>query len=644
MSSPPTAAPRYAVALNSGTSALHLALLAAGIGPGDEVITTPMTFVATVAAILYAGATPVFVDIDPRTWTIDPAQARARDHAADQGDRAGAPARAPWPTWTRSSRSPTRTGLSVIEDAAQAHGAEYKGRRAGSIGDLGCFSFYPGKNLGACGEGGAVVTDDAELRRDACACCGTGARRASTTTSLKGFNYRMDGLQGAVLRVKLRHLEAWTEARRRARRALRRAARRSRHRQARAAVAGPAARLPRLRGPRAATATRCAARCAQAGIATGIHYPIAGAPAAGLCRPRPRAGRLSHRRAPRAPRPCRCRSIPELTDEQIERVCAALRSTVPDDCARLRGRPAERLVAGGAWPASPPGPIRRYEIGLAADLQRTVPAAMSWCELYRRFAGGDGYVDALLRRACLRALARRFGHGVTIGPNVGIRHPETFEIGDGVFLGEQAMLQGRFDGRCVIGDRRLDRAAELLRRARPRDRRARRLGAGGEGARLGRTPASRPTCRSSHTDLMIAPVRIGDLGGHRRQRDDPAGRHARARLHRRRRRRRHPRRARLSPRSPACRRASSAGGSCGSPLLAEQAGRVDDDLTGKRVLVTGGAGFVGSHIVDLLLDGAAAPRSSSSTTWCAAGPSNLARGAAQRPGRARRGRHPRHAR
>ena len=201
-----------AVAVNSGTSALHLALIAAGVGPGDEVITTPFTFVATVAAIEYAGARPVFVDIDPAYYTMDPA---ALERAITPRTRAVIPVHlfgqpADMDPIVEIAR---RHRLVVIEDACQAHGAEYHGRRAGSIGDIGCFSFYPGKNLGAYGEGGASVTntpgyaDDMRLRR-------SWGERVRYEHAVKGFNYRMDGMQGAILGVKLRHLDAWTDARR----------------------------------------------------------------------------------------------------------------------------------------------------------------------------------------------------------------------------------------------------------------------------------------------------------------------------------------------------------------------------------------------------------------------------------------------
>ena len=203
---------RETVALNSGTSALHLALLAAGVRPGDEVITVPFTFVATAAAIIYAGAKPVFVDIDPVTYCMDPA---AIERAMTPRTRAimpvhlyGHPA-----DMDGILEVAARHGVTVIEDAAQAHGARYKDRACGSMGQLAGFSFYPGKNLGAYGEGGAAVTNDPEFARTMRLLRSWGEERRYEHV-LQGFNYRMDGIQGAILRVKLRHLEAWTEARR----------------------------------------------------------------------------------------------------------------------------------------------------------------------------------------------------------------------------------------------------------------------------------------------------------------------------------------------------------------------------------------------------------------------------------------------
>ena len=203
---------KHGIGVNTGTSALHLALLAANIGPGDEVITVPFTFVATVSAICYTGATPVFVDIDPRTFTMDvtkiEAAITARTKAILPVHLYGQPA-----DMDPILEIARRRGLIVIEDAAQAHGAEYKGRRAGSMGDMGCFSFYPGKNLGAYGEGGMVVTNNAEYTRTIRMLRDWGAEKKYQHV-LKGYNYRLEGIQGAVLRVKLRHLETWTEARR----------------------------------------------------------------------------------------------------------------------------------------------------------------------------------------------------------------------------------------------------------------------------------------------------------------------------------------------------------------------------------------------------------------------------------------------
>jgi dTDP-4-amino-4,6-dideoxygalactose transaminase len=203
---------KHAVGLNSGTSALHLALLAAGVKPGDEVITVPFTFVATVAAVHYCHARPVLVDIDPRYFTMDPNRVEAaitkRTKVILPVHLYGQPA-----DMDPLREIARRHGLTLIEDAAQAHGAEYKGRRTGSLGDMACFSFYPGKNLGAYGEAGMVVTDSAEHARTLRMLRDWGAEKKYEHV-LKGYNYRMEGIQGAVLRVKMRHIEAWTEARR----------------------------------------------------------------------------------------------------------------------------------------------------------------------------------------------------------------------------------------------------------------------------------------------------------------------------------------------------------------------------------------------------------------------------------------------
>ena len=216
----------HAIAVNSGTSALHLALLAAGVGPGDEVITVPFTFVASVAAILYTGAQPVFVDIEPDSYTID---VRQIEHTITPRTKAILPVHlygqpADLDPIIEIAR---RRNLIVIEDAAQAHGAEYLGgagdsadqpaegrsRRVGAISDLGCFSFYPGKNLGAYGEGGAIVTNNPAYARAIRLLRDWGSEK-KYEHALKGYNYRLEALQGAILRVKLRNLDRWNDARR----------------------------------------------------------------------------------------------------------------------------------------------------------------------------------------------------------------------------------------------------------------------------------------------------------------------------------------------------------------------------------------------------------------------------------------------
>jgi hypothetical protein len=181
------------VAVNTGTSALHLALLAAGVGRGDEVITVPFTFVATVSAIDYTGAKAVFVDIDPQTFTMDVAALEAaitdRTRAIIPVSLYGQPA-----DMDPLLEIARRHGLVVIEDACQAHGAEYKGRRSGSVADMTCFSFYPGKNLGAYGEGGMVVTDNPEYARTIRMLRDWGAEKKYHHV-LKGYNFRMEGLR-----------------------------------------------------------------------------------------------------------------------------------------------------------------------------------------------------------------------------------------------------------------------------------------------------------------------------------------------------------------------------------------------------------------------------------------------------------------
>lgn len=203
---------KHAIAVNTGTSALHLSLLAAGVGPGDEVITVPFTFVATVSAICYTGARPVFVDVEPVTLTMDAAQLETKITSRTK-------AIIPVHLYGQMADMDAIKAIAdhyripVIEDACQAHGACYKGARAGSIGTSGCFSFYPGKNLGACGEGGIAVTNSDDHAKTMRMLRDWGQEQRYHHL-LKGFNYRMDAIQGAILRIKLRHLEAWTESRR----------------------------------------------------------------------------------------------------------------------------------------------------------------------------------------------------------------------------------------------------------------------------------------------------------------------------------------------------------------------------------------------------------------------------------------------
>ena len=202
----------HAIGVSSGTSALWLSLLAMGIGPGDEVITIPHTFVATVEAIRFCGAVPVFVDVNDSTYTIDPDQLEAvitsRTKAIIPVHLYGQMA-----DMDRILAVAKEHELLIIEDACQAHGADYRGARAGSLGDTGAFSFYPGKNLGAYGEAGAVVTNNADLAERIRMIRDHGQSR-KYYHDLLGWNARMDGIQGAILSVKLKYLDEWNDKRR----------------------------------------------------------------------------------------------------------------------------------------------------------------------------------------------------------------------------------------------------------------------------------------------------------------------------------------------------------------------------------------------------------------------------------------------
>ena len=204
----------HCVAVNTGTAAIHLALAALGIGPGDEVITVPHTFIATAEAITAVGARPVFVDIDPVSFTMDPALIEAaitsKTRAIIPVDLYGQVA-----DMDPIQEIADRHGIPIIEDACQAHGAEYKGRRAGSFGLAGCFSFYPGKNLGACGEGGAVTTNDGDLAQRIRLWRDHGSSKRYEHV-FPGLNMRMEGIQGGILSVKLKYLDRWNDQRRQA--------------------------------------------------------------------------------------------------------------------------------------------------------------------------------------------------------------------------------------------------------------------------------------------------------------------------------------------------------------------------------------------------------------------------------------------
>jgi len=313
----------HCVALNSGTSALHVALLCLDIGPGDEVIVPAMSFVATAWPVLYVGARPVFVDVDPRRYTLDPNQLA---RAITKKTKAIIPVHL---YGQCADMDPilaiaAERGVPVIEDAAQAHGATYKGRRAGALGRLACFSFYPGKNLGAYGEGGALVTHDAELADRARQLRDHGQKTRYVHERL-GFNYRMDGFQGAVLGVKLKYLDRWNAARRRV------AAEYDRKLSNAAVITPPPCpdgeHVYHIYALRCEKRDELKANLQECGIGTNLHYPTP-----------------IHLQKPFEPFGYRAGSMPvseeigatelslpmyaELTAEQIERVTAAVHAVV----------------------------------------------------------------------------------------------------------------------------------------------------------------------------------------------------------------------------------------------------------------------------------------------------------------------------
>lgn len=203
---------KFAIGVASGTDALHLALLGCGVRPGDEVITTPFTFIATAEAITQCGAIPVFADIDPRTYNIDPAQIEPKISPKTRAiilvHLYGQPA-----DMEPILQIGKKHNLKVVEDCAQALGAEYKGKKVGSLADAGCLSFFPAKNLGAYGDGGMVVTNDRQIAEVVGMLRKHGSKVAYYHL-LPGFNSRLDALQAAILRVKLKHLDNWNRLRR----------------------------------------------------------------------------------------------------------------------------------------------------------------------------------------------------------------------------------------------------------------------------------------------------------------------------------------------------------------------------------------------------------------------------------------------
>ncbi len=311
----------HAVGFNSGTSALHIGALLLNLGPGDEVITTPHTFVATSWALAYVGAKPVFVDIDEATMNLDP---RLIERAITPHTKAVMPVHLYGHPFDADAilEICRRHKLALIEDAAQAHGARYKGKVTGTFGDVSGFSFYPGKNLGACGEAGALVTNRADFAARARSLREHGSSVRYYHDEV-GFNYRMEGLQGAVLNVKLRHLAAWTTARR--------------HRAHRYhdLLAGTPLVLPReaagvesvyhLYVVRHAARDRLKAHLEKCGVGTALHYPLP-------LHLQKCFASLGHRAgdfpiAERAARECLSLPIyPELTDAQQNHVVASIKS------------------------------------------------------------------------------------------------------------------------------------------------------------------------------------------------------------------------------------------------------------------------------------------------------------------------------
>jgi dTDP-4-amino-4,6-dideoxygalactose transaminase len=306
---------RFCIGLNSGTAAIQLAVTACGLGAGDEVIVPANTFFATAEAVSTASATPVFVDAHPISYNLDVSKIEA---AITERTRAIIPVHLYGQAADLDSifSLAERHNLIVIEDAAQAHGSKYKGRRVGALGRAGCFSFYPGKNLGAYGEGGAVVTNDEEVARRVRLLRDHGSER-KYTHEIVGYNFRLEGIQGAVLSVKLSHLDRWNELRREHAARYRELLRES---DLRLPIEMPyAEHVYHLYVVQSERRDALQQTLSESGVQTGIHYPIP-------IHLQPAYASLNYRRGDfpeaegQAARVLSLPMFPELTDEQIMRV------------------------------------------------------------------------------------------------------------------------------------------------------------------------------------------------------------------------------------------------------------------------------------------------------------------------------------
>jgi dTDP-4-amino-4,6-dideoxygalactose transaminase len=312
---------RACVGVDTGISALELTLRAAGIGPGDEVITVAHTFIATVSAISFSGATPVLVEVDPTTYLMDPRRVEA---AITPRTRAVVPVHLYGQTVDMDPLMDIarRHRLFVLEDACQAHGARYKGRRAGGLGHAAAFSFYPGKNLGAAGDAGAVTTDDPDLAGRIRMLRNYG-QSAKYHHDMLAFNRRLDSLQAAILRVKLRHLDDWNAGRRRAAAAY--AERLAGLSLALPVVAPDNEPVWHLYVVRAADRDALRRHLDEAGVDTGLHYPVS-------IHRQPAYPEFAGLRFPISEGIAdQCLSLPlfaELTDNQIDQVARAVRSAL----------------------------------------------------------------------------------------------------------------------------------------------------------------------------------------------------------------------------------------------------------------------------------------------------------------------------